>query len=39
MRATRRDILPTVPQAAFTAAPTAQAVTGLRGPVSLPLAR
>jgi hypothetical protein len=39
MRSDRRDILPTTPQAAFKAAPTAIAVMGLRGPVSLPLAR
>jgi hypothetical protein len=39
MRVTRRDILPTMPQAAFEAAPTVHAVTGLRGLVSSPLAR
>jgi hypothetical protein len=39
MRVTRRDILPTKLQAAFPVAPTAHAVKGSRGPVSLPLAR
>jgi hypothetical protein len=40
MRVDRRDILPTTPQVAFTAAPMAHAVKGSRGPVSLlPLAR
>jgi hypothetical protein len=39
MRVTRRDILTTVPQAAFKAAPTVHAVGGPRGLVSLPLAR
>jgi hypothetical protein len=39
MRVDRRDILPTTPQAALKAAPTANAVEGLRGPVTLPLAR
>jgi hypothetical protein len=39
MRVDRRDILPTTPQAAHAAAPTAFAVMGLRGSVSLPLAR
>ena len=39
MRVDRRDILPTTPQAAFTAVPTVHAVKGSRGPVSLPLAR
>jgi hypothetical protein len=39
MRVTRRDILPTVPQAAFKAAPTVHAVGGLRGPVPSSLAR
>jgi hypothetical protein len=39
MRVTRRDILPTQPQAVLATAPTAMAVKGSRGPVSLPLAR
>jgi hypothetical protein len=40
MRVDRRDILPTTPQVAFTAAPMASAIKGLRGHVSLlPLAR
>jgi hypothetical protein len=39
MRVTRRDILPTTTQVAFPAAPAAHAVKGLRGLVSLPLAR
>jgi hypothetical protein len=39
MRVTRRDILPTMTQVAFPAIRTAHAVKGLRGPVSLPLAR
>jgi hypothetical protein len=39
MRVTRRDILPTQPQAVLATAPTAHAVKGSRGPVSLPLAR
>jgi hypothetical protein len=39
MRLDRRDILPTMLQVAFTATPTAYAVKGTRGPVSLPLAR
>jgi hypothetical protein len=39
MRVDRRDILPTMLQAAFPVAPAAHAVTGTRGLVSLPLAR
>jgi|tagenome__1003787_1003787.scaffolds.fasta_scaffold16897789_1 hypothetical protein len=39
MRVTRRDILPTTPQAVLATAPTALAVTGSRGPVPSPLAR
>ena len=39
MRVTRRDILPTMPKAAFAAVPAALAVPGTRGPVSSSLAR
>jgi hypothetical protein len=39
MRVDRRDILPTTPQAAFTAAPTVHAVKGSRGRHVFPLAR
>jgi hypothetical protein len=39
MRVDRRDILPTTPQAAFTAAPMAHAIKGSRGRHVSPLAR
>jgi hypothetical protein len=39
MRVDRRDILPTMPKAAFTAALTVHAVNGSRGRHVFPLAR
>jgi hypothetical protein len=39
MRVTRRDTIPTMPQAVLATAPTAHAVKGFRGPVSSTLAR
>jgi hypothetical protein len=39
MRVTRRDNIPTTPQAVLATAPTAHAVEGFRGPVSSTLAR